>query len=322
MRAMVCPKYGDPDVFEYKEVTKPSPKDNEVLIKIHAVPVSMGDCEVRASRFPIEFLPILRLILGVRKPKSEIQGAYLSGVVEEVGKSVRKINIGDKVFGSCGLKLGANAEYICLTEKMITKNPSNMSFEEATTIPLGGLNALHFLRKATIQSNEKVLIIGAGGSIGTYGIQIAKLYGAKVTAIDSSEKLNFLKDIGADEVIDYRMEDYISKPNKYDIIFDVIGNKPITHGLKKLNKNGRYLMANPRLLNIFRGIFSSITSDKKVIFDLADEKIEDLIFLRELVEDKKLKAYIDRSFPLEEISKAHRYVENGNKKGDVILTII
>lgn len=321
MKAIVCPKYGPPDIMELKEVNKPTPKSNEVLIKIHAIPVTMGDCEVRASRFHIEFFLLIRLILGIRKPKSPIQGAYLSGVIEEVGNDVKDLKVGDEVFGSCGIKLGANAEYVCLTEKTITVKPINMSFEEAATVPIGGLNALHFLQKANIQNGESILIIGAGGSIGTYGIQLAKLFGAKVTAIDSSEKLDYLKEVGADEVIDYRMEDFTKTNNTYDIIFDVIGKSSFTQSLKHLNKNGRYLLANPRLTKIIKGIWTSFTSDKKVIFELADEKVKDLIYLKELIEDGKLKAFIDRRYSLEDMPKAHRYVENGLKKGDVIINV-
>ncbi len=321
MKAAVCPKYGSPDIIEIQEVNKPTPKDNEVLIKIHAVPVTMGDCEVRAMRFPLEMQIPLRLILGVKKPKNPIQGAYFSGTIEFIGKNVNKFKIGDEVFGTAGIKLGANAEYICLSEKFFTHKPNNMTFEEAATIGIGGLNALHFLKKSNIQSNEKILIIGAGGSIGSYCIQLAKLFGAEVTAIDSNEKLEFIKKVGADHIIDYREDDFTKNNIKYDVIFDVIGKNELKRGLECLNKNGRYILANPRLKSILQGIWTSITTDKKVLFQVADEMIEDMIYLKELIEDNKLKAFIDKKFSLEDIAKAHRYVENGYKKGDVVVNI-
>ncbi|MGI9249351.1 MAG: NAD(P)-dependent alcohol dehydrogenase [Woeseiaceae bacterium] len=323
MKAVIWPKYGSADVLEVREVEKPTPKDNEVLIRIVAATVFAGDCEMRAFDFPASFWLPLRLMFGLTKPRKKLQvpGQELAGQIEAVGKDVTKFKKGDQVFAALE-KFGAYAEYLCLgeTSAMATK-PANMSYEEAATVPVGGLNALHFVRKARIQPGQKVLINGAAGSIGTFAVQIAKTTGAQVTAVDSTKKLDMLRSIGADEVIDYRQEDFTRNGEIYDVIIDVVGKSPYSRSLKSLNQNGRYVLGNPRFLGLFRGIWTSMTSGKKVIAALTGYRIEDLVELRELIEARKIRTVIDRRYLLEQVPDAHRYVEIGRKTGHVVITV-
>jgi len=327
MKAILWTKYGPPNVLQLREVEKPAPKENEVLIRIVATTVTAGDCETRSLDFPIFLSLPMRLWIGFRKPKENtIPGTELAGEIESVGKNVKLLREGDQVFGSAGMGFGANAEYICLPAKPedmkggVAIKPANMTYEEAATVPFGGRDALHFLRKADIQNGEKILINGAGGSIGTFAVQLAKYFGAEVTAVDSAEKLDMLRSIGADHVIDYIQEDFTKNSQIYDVIFDVIGNISFSRSNKVLKKNGTYLLANP-LSQIIRGLWTRMTSDKKVIMETANGTIEDLIFLRELIEAEKLKTVIDRRYPLEEIVEAHKYVETGRKKGNLVITV-
>ncbi len=322
MKAIVCTKWGSPDVLQLKEVEKPTPKDNEVLIRIYAATVFAGDCEMRSLKFPLWLQLLMRIGFGFRGPRKKILGQELAGEIESVGKDVKLFKQGDQVFAATGFGLGAYAEYNCLPEEgVLAIKPANMTYEEAAAVPTGGIEALHYLRKANIQSGEKVLICGAGGSIGTYGVQLAKYYGAEVTAVDSAGKLDMLRSIGANHTIDYTKEDFTKSGETYDVIFDVVGKSSFSRCERSLNQNGRYLIANPGLSQMVRGQRTSKRSGKNVIAGNASYRSEDLIFLKELIEAGKIKPVIDRRYPLEETAEAHRYVETGQKKGNVIITV-
>ena len=330
MKAIVYEKYGPPDVLQLKEVEKPVPKDNEVLIRIYAVTVNMGDCEMRRSEIPNSIWFIVRLFFGLIKPRKQILGAYLAGKIEAVGKEVKHFREGDQVMAGSGARFGAYAEYICLPEEgSLALKPANITFEEAAAVPLGGLNALHYLKKAKIQSGENILINGAGGSFGTFAVQLAKYYGAEVTAVDSTDKLDMLRSLGADHVIDFTQENFTKNGETYDVIFNVVINSSYSDNLRSLKRKGRYLLTNPAgLSQMVRGLLTSMISSpafggtgKKVILEFASEKSEDLIFLKELIEAGKIKSVIDRSYPLDQAVEAHRYIETGQKKGNVVLTL-
>jgi len=324
MKAVVWTKYGPPDVLQLKEVEKPAPKDDEVLIRIYATTATAGDCEQRSLKLPFWLKLPVRAYVGFTRPKRiTILGMELAGEIEAVGKDVKRFKKGDKVFAATGfVHMGTYAEYICLPEDgAMALKPVTMSYEEAAAVPVGGLEALCFLRRGKVQSGQKVLINGAGGTIGPFAVQLAKYFGAEVTAVDSTEKLDMLRSIGADHVIDYTNEDFTQNGEAYDVIFDVVGKSSFSRSVRALKKNGRYLLANPGLSQMFRGRWTSKTSSKKVIWGAADEKTEDLIFLKELVEAGKLKAVIDRCYPLEQAVEAHRYVETGRKKGNVVITV-
>ncbi len=324
MRAIVWPKYGPPDVLQLKVVETPTPKDDEVLIKVVAATVFAGDCEMRGFNFPISFWLPLRLMFGLRKPKrkAQILGQELAGVIDAVGQDVTQFKKGDQVFAPAE-RFGAYAEYICIpAAKTIVRKPSNMSYEEAATVPVGGLNALHFLRKGNVQTGQKVLINGAAGSIGTFAVQIAKIFGAEVTAVDSTSKLDMLRSIGADQVIDYTQEDFTRNGKTYDVIIDVVGKSSYSRSLKSLNENGRYILGNPRFAGLFKGLWTSLTSSKKVIAPLTGYKTENLVYLKDLIEAGQMRTVIDRRYPLEDIVEAHRYVETGQKTGHVVITVV
>ena len=320
-------EYGSPGVLQLKEVEKPTPKNNEVLIKIFATTVTSGDCEQRNLKLQIGYRLLMRAYIGFRRPKRiTILGMDLAGEIESVGKDVKLFKKGNQVFATTGfVHMGTCAEYICLPEEpengAITIKPTNMIYEQAATVPTGGLEALNMLRKGNIQSGQKVLINGAGGTIGPFAIQLAKYFGAEVTGVDSTKKLDMLLSIGADHVIDYTQEDFKKSGETYDFILDLVRNSSFSGSIKSLNQNGCYLIANPGLLQMVRGLWTSKTSSKKVIFGAANPKIEDLVFLKELIEDRKLKAVIDRRYPLEQTAEAHKYVEKGLKKGQVVITV-
>jgi NADPH:quinone reductase-like Zn-dependent oxidoreductase len=326
MKAIVWTKYGAPDGLQLQEVEKPRPKDNQVLIKIHASTVSTADCELRSFKaFNVFWLP-LRMYIGLARPtRITILGQELAGEIEATGKDVTRFKTGDQVFAWTGFRLGANAEYTCLPENgVLAAKPANLTFEEAATLPIGGLEAVHFLRKNVIQNGQSVLINGAGGSIGTYAIQIAKHFGAYVTGVDSAGKLDMLRSIGADQVIDYTQEDFTRSGEKYDVIFDVVGKSPFMRSVRSIKENGRYLLGNPGLSQRFLAPWISMTSDKKVTAypsRAAGEIMEDLNFLKELIETRKIKPVIDRRYPLELTAEAHRYVDTGSKKGNVVITL-
>ncbi|MBC8061688.1 MAG: NAD(P)-dependent alcohol dehydrogenase [Clostridiaceae bacterium] len=325
MKAIVWTKYGSPEVLELKEVEKPIPKNNEVLIRIHATTVTAGDCEMRGLKISMMLRLIIRIYFGLIKPRKTILGQELAGEIESVGKEVKLFRKGDQVFATSGINFGAYAEYICMPEKpkqgVLATKPANMTYEEAASVPVGGLEALHYLRKGNIQRGQKVLINGAGGSIGTSAIQLAKHFGAEVTGVDNTEKLDVMRSIGADKVIDFTREDFTKSGETYDVIFDVIGKSVFSHSVKSLKHNGRYLIGNPGLIQMVKGLWTTMTSNKKVMFGSAIQKTEDLIFLKELIEAGKIKQVIDRRYPIEQIVEAHRYVDNGHKKGNLVITL-
>lgn len=327
MKAIVWTKYGAPEVLQLKELDKPVPKADEVLIKIHATTVTAGDCEMRNLRFPIFLSLPMRFWIGFWKPRENtIPGTEFAGMIEAVGAEVKHFKKGDDVFGAAGMSFGTNAEYICLSEEpndmggAIAIKPSNMNYEEAATIPFGGRDALHFLRLGNIQPGDKILINGAGGSIGTFGVQLAKLNGAEVTAVDSAEKLDMLRQLGADHVIDYTQEDFAEKGEIYDVIFDVVGTIAFSRGNKALKKDGIYLLANP-MSQILGGLWTNMSSNRKVIMQTASGTHQDLIYLRDLIEAGKIMTVIDQRYPLDQIVEAHKYVEAGAKKGNLVITV-
>jgi 2-desacetyl-2-hydroxyethyl bacteriochlorophyllide A dehydrogenase len=325
MKAVVWTKYGSPDGLQLKEVKKPTPKDNEVLIRVQATTVTAGDCEMRSLKIPLLFRLPVRIYMGFINPREIILGQELAGEIESVGKDVKLFKNGDQVFATTGFGFGAYAEYKCLPEDpkmgVLASKPVNMTYEEAAAVPTGGLEALHFLRKGNIQSGQKVLIIGAGGSIGTFAVQLARYLGAEVTGVDSTGKLDMLRSIGANHVIDYTQEDFTKNNETYDVIFDVMGKSSFSGSVRSLNQNGRYLLGNPGLTQIVQERWTSMRSSKKVIIGAAVQKTEDLLFLKQLIEAGKIKSVIDRSYPLEQIVEAHRYVDTGQKKGNVVITV-
>ena len=325
MRAIVCTDYGPPDVLQLRDVPKPVPKDNEVLVRIRATTVSAADCELRRFDFaPWIWVPI-RLAFGIRRPRQPVLGQELAGDVESVGRDVRSLRTGDRVFAATGIGLGAYAEYICLRENpqggAITTMPANLGYEEAAAVPYGGGEALQFLRKAHVQGGQRVLVNGAGGSFGTFAVQLAKVLGAHVTAVDRAPKLEMLRTIGADRVIDYAEEDFTASPETYDVIFDVVRNTPSGRMVRMLTGNGCLLMANPGFLQIVRARLASRGSSKRVAFAASGPTSEDLAYLRDLVEAGRLRPVIDRRFPLEQMVEAHRYAETGQKLGNVVVVV-
>ena len=307
MKAIVYEKYGPPEVLHFKEVLKPSPNDNEVLIKIYATTVHRGDVRIRSSTIPRGMWLPMRLYLGLFKPKRQILGMELAGVIESVGKDVKRFKVGDKVFGMTGFDFGAYAEYRCLPEVgedekhgMVAEKPSNMTYEEASAATAGALTALSHIRKLDVKKGQKILVYGASGSVGTFFVQLAKYYGAEVTGVCSTSNLELVRSLGADKVIDYTKEDFTKSGKTYDIIFDAVA---------KLQRSRRKISLKEN------GTFDSVhTSGTKI-------KPEDLIFLKEIIESGGLKSAIDRTYPWEQIVEAHRYVDKGHKKGNVVITV-
>ena len=323
MKAIIYSHYGPPDVLQLKEVEKPLAKDDEVLIRVRAVEATKSDCEMRSFQFAVKWfwLP-LRLAFGVRKPRRQILGGYFSGVIESFGKNVTGFSAGDQVFGAAGLKLGAYGEYVALPASYtIVAKPGNMTFADAAAVPLGGLNALHFMRLARIQPGDKVLINGAGGSIGAHAVQIAKSMGAEVTAVDSAIKEGLLRRIGADHFIDYTKENFTALGDTYDVIFDMVAGSSYPASIRALNPNGRYLTANPRFSVMLRSIFTSRFSDKTAKFAFAKEAREELLSLKQMIEDGKIGSIVDRIYSMEQAADAHRRVETEQRLGAVVIAI-
>jgi NADPH:quinone reductase-like Zn-dependent oxidoreductase len=330
MKAMVYTQYGPPDVLHLKDVEKPTPGDNEILIRIYATHINYGEIiarnfgniSPRQFNMPSLFWFLARMEFGFRKPKKQILGSEFAGEIEAIGKDVTRFKVGDPVFGYRGSSFGANAEYLSMPEDgMLAIKPVNMTYEEAATVPYGALTALNLLRKAEIQKGQKVLINGASGSIGSAAVQLARYFGAEVTGVCGTPRLDFVKALGAEKVIDYTREDFTKKGETYDLVFDILGKSSFSRCKRVLKQHGRYLLASFKIRQIFEMLWTSRVVQKKVICALSMEKKEDLIFIKELVEAGKIKAIIDRCYPFEQIAEAHRYVEAGHQKGNVVVTI-
>ncbi|MFX1416139.1 MAG: NAD(P)-dependent alcohol dehydrogenase [Promethearchaeota archaeon] len=322
MKAIVWPKYGPPEVLQLKEVPKPVPKADEILIKNQAVTVIAGDCEMRGLNFsyPFQKKLLMRAWIGLRKPKKKILGQELAGVVEEIGKDVTLFSEGDPVFASTGFGLGAYAEYTAVSESgVVALKPENMTFEEASTIPIGGLEALNFMRQANLQTGHRILLNGAGGSIGIIAVQLAKHWGAEVTAVDIARKFDMLRSLGADHVIDYTQDDFTESSRLYDVIFDIVGTAPFSGCMRSLVDNGTYMLGNGWLSR--RNKKTAERSNKKTIEWTADYQSKHLVYLKELIEAGRIRTFIDRTYPLEEMVEAHRYVETGQKIGNVVIAL-
>jgi NADPH:quinone reductase-like Zn-dependent oxidoreductase len=309
MKAIICTKYGSPEVLQFTDVEKPSPKENEVLIKVVATTVHIGDTKVRRLEpglgpvIDFFFKPMMRFMLGFKGPRKKILGMELAGDVEAIGSNVTRFKIGDPVFASTEFRFGAYAEYCCMSEDgIVALKPRTMTYEQAAPVSNGGLTALIALRKAHIQQGQKVLIYGASGSVGTYAVQIAKYFGAEVTGVCSTGNVEMVKSLGADRVIDYTKEDFTNNGDSYDVIFDAVGKIASPKRKKSLTTSGSYL-----------SVFA--LSGNLIL------KVEDLIFLKDLCEAGKLTSVIDRCYPFSQIVEAHRYVDNGHKKGNVVISL-
>ena len=322
MKVCVYERYGPPEVLQLKEVEKPTPKDNEVLIKIHATTVTSGDWRVRSLNVPVGFGLIMRLVFGISKPKQPILGSELAGVVESVGKEVRTFKVGDQVFAFSDAAMGCHAEYKCMPQDgAVALKPPSLSYDEAAALSFGGTTALDFLRRGKLQSSEKVLINGASGSVGTAAVQLAKHFGADVTVVCSTTNVELVKSLGASHVIDYTKEDFTQNGKTYDVIVDTVGTAPFSCSKDSLKDGGRLLMVLAGLPDMLQIPWVSMTSNKKIIAGPATVRTEDLRFLAKLAEAGEFKPVIDRRYPFEQIVEAHRYVDTGRKKGNVIITL-
>jgi NADPH:quinone reductase-like Zn-dependent oxidoreductase len=324
MKAIVHTKYGPPDELQLMEVEKPFPGDNEVLIKIHATTVTTTDCNARNFTFvPKSFMFFARVMFGFKKPKINILGIDLAGEIEAIGKDVKLFKVGDQVFGSPGTKFGGHAEYCCVPENgALAIKPPDMRWEEAASLSLAGNTGLFFIRDlAKIQAGQKILIHGASGAIGTYAIQLAKYYGADVTGVCSGKNEEMVKSLGADKVIDYTKEDFAKSNERYDFVFDVVGKTTFSQSKGILKPKGIYLENMAEMKDFLKMLWTAITGGKKIKGGVSTERAENLNFFIKLIESGKLKPVIDRSYPLERTAEAFQYVEQGHKKGNVIITI-
>ncbi len=322
MKAIVCTAYGGTEVMQRREVATPEPGPQEIRVRVHAATVTLGDCELRTFKFPLLLWLPLRLYMGVLRPRINILGQEFAGVVEAVGEQVTRFKPGDEVFGPTTMKMGAYGEYLCLPEQhAIHHKPPGLSFAEVVTLPVGGINALHFLTKAQVKPGDRVLINGAGGSIGTYAIQIAHMLGAEVSAVDHTDKRDLLSALGAKETIDYTREDFTRRGQRYDVIIDVVGGSHFGRCIDCLNPGGRYVLGNPRATGMLRGVWIGKTTDKTVLFELAAHRPEDFQKLLGWMQDGKIKAVIDREYSVDNLPEAHDYVEAGHKQGNVVINM-
>ncbi len=317
---MMMNAYGGPEVLQLEDVRKPLPSVNEILIKVHATTVTKGDCELRSFKIhPLFWLP-LRIYMGVFKPRVKIIGQEFAGIVESVGSQVTQFKPGDQVFGPTGIGMGAYREYICLPETHpICKIPSNFNMQQAATIPTGGLNALHFIRKANLKPGDHLLINGAGGSIGTYALQIARQMNVKVTCVDTEDKIPMLTKAGADHCIDFQKQDFWELSEKYDAVFDIYGNAPYQPTLNCIKEGGVLLLGNPKTNYMIRSLWTRLMSKKRVVFEFASDNLEDLLELQFMAENHIIEAIIDREYTFEHLAEAHAYVDTGRKKGNVVI---
>ena len=322
MKAIVYERYGPPEVLQLKEVEKPAPKDNEVLIKIYATTVTAGDWRVRSLDVPVGFGLISRLVLGVSRPRQPILGSELAGKVESVGKDVRKFKVGDQVFAFSGIGMGCHAEYKCMPEDgAVALKPPHLTYDEAAAMSFGGTTALDFFRRGKLQSGEKVLVNGASGAVGTAAVQLAKHFGADVTGVCSTANVELVRSLGASHVIDYTKEDFTRNGETYDVIVDTAGTAPFSRSKGSLKERGRLLQVLGSLPDMLQIPWVSMTSSKKVIAGPAAERAEDLRFLAKLAEAGEFKPVIDRRYRFEQIAEAHSYVDTGRKKGNVVITL-
>lgn len=317
MKAAVYTQYGSPEVLQVKEVEKPTPKKNEILLKTKATAVNSGDWRLRkADPFAVRF------IYGLIKPKINILGSVFSGEIESVGEDVKHFKVGDFVFGHIDMSFGAYAEYKCLPENAsMALKPANVSHQEAAVIPFGGVTAWHFLKKTAIKSGQKVLVVGASGAVGSAAVQLAKSQGAIVTGVCSTANMDLVKSLGADQVIDYTKTDFTQQGETYDVIFDTVKAISVSGSLKSLNKNGIMILSAAGMSEMLQGLWISMTSSKKVITGVISHNAADIVFLKELIEAGQLKPVIDRTYSLEQIVEAHAYAEQGLKKGNVAIAI-
>ncbi len=328
MKAIVFTEYGSPDVLRLGQVAKPTPKDNQILVRVRATPVNYGDLigrDFAHSQFNMPtplYLPA-RMAFGWNKPKINILGSELAGEVEAVGKSVTKFKPGDAVFAYVGMNMGANAEYICISENgMVAIKPANLDYAEAATLPYGAIMAASLLKKVKLQPGQKILVNGASGGIGAMAVQLAKqYYGAQVTGVCGAARMDYVKALGADKVIDYKKQDFTQSGETYDLIFDILGRVSFVRAKQSLKPDGILLYASFKGRALFDSFWTSLFSRKKVICAMADEKVESLELVRELVEAGKVKALVDKRFPLEQAAEAHRYAESGNRQGNVVMTL-
>jgi NADPH:quinone reductase-like Zn-dependent oxidoreductase len=324
MKAVVYDRYGPPEVLHVEDVPRPAPKEDEVLVKIHATTVTRADCATReANRQSGVLVTVMsRLFFGIRRPKQPILGTEMAGEVEAVGAAVTQFAVGDQVFGSSGFRFGAHAEFTCLRESgLLAPMPAGLSFEEAATLCDGGLNALWCLRLADLQAGQRILIYGASGAIGTAGVQLSKYFGADVTAVCSTKNLELVQALGADRAIDYTREDFTRNGQTYDVIFDAVGKHAFRRCTGSLKRGGSYL-ATDGLENLLLAVWTSRIGEKKVRFKLPPRYTkQDVLLLKELIEAGKYRAVIDRSYPLEDVVEATRYVETERKTGNVVLTV-
>jgi NADPH:quinone reductase-like Zn-dependent oxidoreductase len=330
MKAIVCTKFGPPEVLQLQEVGKPTPKDNEILIRVHATSVNFGDTMARNFKaisprefnMPFIFWLLTKISFGLKQPKITILGSEFAGEVEAIGKGVERFKKGDLVFGFPGQSFGAYAEYLCLSENgVLAIKPANMTYEEAAVVPYGAIMALNLLRKVNVHSGQKVLINGASGGIGSAAVQIARYFGADVTGVCGTPGLEFVKSLGADKVIDYTKENFTQNGETYDLIFDILGKSSFSQCQGSLKPNGILLFASFKMKQLFQMLWTSMTGGKKVICAIAPGSVEDLISVKELVETGKIKSIIDRRYPLEEAAEAHRYLGAGHARGKVVITV-